>query len=90
MAPAQNLLELEALAREKLPPQIFDFIAGAAEDEITLAIQKKMRLTPDFTNLIQVYPTYSTSVQQLAAEAIYGKLQEPFYRLARRLGSLLG
>ena len=37
MAPAQSLLELEALAREKLPPQIFDFIAGAAEDEITLA-----------------------------------------------------
>ncbi|MCH7618006.1 MAG: alpha-hydroxy-acid oxidizing protein, partial [Chloroflexi bacterium] len=37
MARAQNLLELEALAREKLPPQIFDFIAGAAEDEITLA-----------------------------------------------------
>ena len=37
MARAQNLLELEALAREKLPPQIFDFIAGAADDEITLA-----------------------------------------------------
>jgi len=37
MAPAQNLLELEALAQAKLPPQIFDFIAGAAEDEITLA-----------------------------------------------------
>jgi 4-hydroxymandelate oxidase len=37
MASAQNLLDLEALAREKLPPQIFDFIAGAAEDEITLA-----------------------------------------------------
>ena len=37
MARAQNLLELDALAREKLPPQIFDFIAGAAEDEITLA-----------------------------------------------------
>ncbi|MCH7809271.1 MAG: alpha-hydroxy-acid oxidizing protein [Chloroflexi bacterium] len=37
MAGAQNLLELEALAREKLPPQVFDFIAGAAEDEITLA-----------------------------------------------------
>ncbi|MCH8052208.1 MAG: alpha-hydroxy-acid oxidizing protein, partial [Chloroflexi bacterium] len=37
MAGAQNLLELEALAREKLSPQVFDFIAGAAEDEITLA-----------------------------------------------------
>ncbi len=49
-----------------------------------------MRLTPDFTNFIQVYPTYSTSVQQLAAQAIYGKLSQPFFRLARRLGSLLG
>jgi pyruvate/2-oxoglutarate dehydrogenase complex dihydrolipoamide dehydrogenase (E3) component len=64
--------------------------AGDLISQFTLAIQKKMRLTPDFTNLIQVYPTYSTSVQQLAAEAIYGKLGEPFYRLARRVGSLLG
>ena len=68
-----------------LAPHAGDLIA-----QFTLAIQKKMRLTPDFTNFIQVYPTYSTSVQQLAAEAIYGKLKEPFYRLARRLGSLLG
>ncbi len=37
MARPQNLLQLEALAREKLPAQIYDFIAGAAEDEITLA-----------------------------------------------------
>jgi 4-hydroxymandelate oxidase len=34
---AQNLLELEELAREKLPAHIFDFIAGGAEDELTLA-----------------------------------------------------
>ena len=64
--------------------------AGDLISQFTLAIQKKMRLTPDFTNFIQVYPTYSTSVQQLAANAIYGKLKEPFYRLARRVGSLLG
>ncbi len=64
--------------------------AGETISQFTIAIQKKMRLTPDFTSLIQVYPTYSTSVQQLAAEAIYGKLREPFYRLARRVGSLLG
>ena len=35
--PAQNFLELEELAREKLPAHVFDFIAGGAEDEITLA-----------------------------------------------------
>ena len=68
-----------------LAPHAGDLIA-----QFTLAIQRKMRLTPDFTNVIQVYPTYSMGVQQLAAEAIYGKLGEPFYRLARRVGSLLG
>ncbi|HEY5638700.1 MAG TPA: alpha-hydroxy acid oxidase [Dehalococcoidia bacterium] len=37
MAAPQSLFDLELLAREKLPPQIFDFVAGAAEDEISLA-----------------------------------------------------
>jgi len=32
-----NLDELEPLAREKLDAQVFDFIAGGAEDEVTLA-----------------------------------------------------
>src|ERR687885_507623 len=31
-----NLLELEALAREVMEPGAFDFIAGGAEDEVTL------------------------------------------------------
>jgi isopentenyl diphosphate isomerase/L-lactate dehydrogenase-like FMN-dependent dehydrogenase len=31
-----NLHDLEPLAREKLPAPIFDFIAGGAEDEVTL------------------------------------------------------
>ncbi len=64
--------------------------AGDLISQFTIAVKKKMRLTPDFTHFIQVYPTYSTSVQQLAAEVIYAKLDQPFYRLARRLGSLLG
>ncbi len=64
--------------------------AGDLISQFTLAIQKRMSLTPDFTNLMQVYPTYSSSVQRLAGEAIYAKLKEPVYRLARRLGSLLG
>ncbi|HEY5624916.1 MAG TPA: FAD-dependent oxidoreductase [Dehalococcoidia bacterium] len=68
-----------------LAPHAGDLIA-----QFTLGIQRKMRLTPDFTNFIQVYPTYSTGVQQLAARAIYGRLKEPFYRFARRVGSLLG
>ncbi|MEE8533003.1 MAG: FAD-dependent oxidoreductase [Alphaproteobacteria bacterium] len=64
--------------------------AGDVISQFTIAIHKKMRLTPDFNEIIQVYPTYATGVQQLAADAIYGKLKEPFYRLARRVGSLLG
>src|ERR1700675_3742701 len=34
--PYLNLHDLEPLAREKLPAPIFDFIAGGAEDEVTL------------------------------------------------------
>lgn len=34
--PYVNLHDLEPLAREKLPPAIFDFIAGGAEDEVSL------------------------------------------------------
>jgi isopentenyl diphosphate isomerase/L-lactate dehydrogenase-like FMN-dependent dehydrogenase len=32
-----NIREYEALAREKLPKETFDFIAGGAEDELTVA-----------------------------------------------------
>ncbi len=34
--PYLNLHDLEPLAREKIPPPLFDFIAGGAEDEVTL------------------------------------------------------
>jgi 4-hydroxymandelate oxidase len=36
-----NLLELEGLAREKLPQGAFDFIAGGAEDEVTLRANRE-------------------------------------------------
>jgi hypothetical protein len=48
-----------------------------------------MKLTPDFANLIQVYPTYSTSVSQAAAEATYGQLDRPFLRTLRRIKGAL-
>ncbi|MSP14633.1 MAG: alpha-hydroxy-acid oxidizing protein [Chloroflexi bacterium] len=32
-----NLFELEELARKKMPPPVWDYFAGGAEDEITLA-----------------------------------------------------
>jgi pyruvate/2-oxoglutarate dehydrogenase complex dihydrolipoamide dehydrogenase (E3) component len=63
--------------------------AGEMISQFTLALNQGLRLTPDFGNLIQVYPTFSTSVSQLAAEATYGQLQKPFLQTLRRINSLL-
>ena len=63
--------------------------AGEMIAQFTLALNQGLRLTPDFGNLVQVYPTFSTSVSQLAAEATYGQLQKPFLRTLRRINSLL-
>jgi 4-hydroxymandelate oxidase len=57
-----NLLELEALARERLDPATFDFIAGGAEDEVTLRrnredferIALRPRVLVDVSNLDMV------------------------------------
>jgi 4-hydroxymandelate oxidase len=54
-----NLDDLEPLAREKLPGPIFDFIAGGAEDEVTLrrnraafeAIEFQPRVLVDVSNI---------------------------------------
>ena len=62
--------------------------AGEMISQFTLAVNKEMRLTPDFGNLVQVYPTFSTSVSQLAAEATYGQLQKPFLQALRRINGL--
>ncbi len=59
--------------------------AGEMISQFMLAIKNRLRLTPDFGNLVQVYPTYSTSVSQAAAEATYGQLQKPFLRTLRRI-----
>ncbi|TMB67258.1 MAG: pyridine nucleotide-disulfide oxidoreductase [Chloroflexi bacterium] len=62
--------------------------AGEMIAQFTLAVNTEMRLTPDFGNLVQVYPTFSTSVAQLAAEATYGQLQKPFLQTLRRINGL--
>jgi len=62
--------------------------AGEMIAQFTLAINKEMRLTPDFGNLVQVYPTFSTSISQLAAEATYDQLQKPFLQTLRRINGL--
>jgi hypothetical protein len=58
--------------------------------QLTLAISRGARLTGEIVNLIQVYPTFSTSFTQLAAEAIYDELQKPLFRALRRLNDLFG
>jgi pyruvate/2-oxoglutarate dehydrogenase complex dihydrolipoamide dehydrogenase (E3) component len=63
--------------------------AGEMISQFTLAVNRGLRLTPDFGNLVQVYPTFSTSISQLAAEATYGQLQKPFLQTLRRLNRLL-
>jgi len=57
--PYLNLHDLEPLAHEKLPAPLFDFIAGGAEDEVTLranraafeAIEFRPRVLVDVTNI---------------------------------------
>ena len=63
--------------------------AGEMISQFTLAVNRGLRLTPDFGNLVQVYPTFSTSISQLAAEATYGQLQKPFLQTLRRINGLL-
>jgi pyruvate/2-oxoglutarate dehydrogenase complex dihydrolipoamide dehydrogenase (E3) component len=65
--------------------------AGEMISQFTLAITEGVRLTPGLstTNIIQVYPTYSTAVTQLAGDAVYEQLKSPVLRAARRLNQLI-
>ena len=68
-------------------------LAPAASEMIgqfTLAIDQGVRLTPAFRNLVQVYPTFSTSIPRLTEEVLYEQAGKPIYRAARRLNELLG
>ncbi len=62
--------------------------AGEMIGQLTLAIDRRARLTREIVNLLQVYPTFSTSYSQLAAEAVYDELQKPLFRALRRLNDL--
>lgn len=63
--------------------------AGDMMGMLASAIGRGDRLTPDFANAIQVYPTISFSMSQLAADATYRQLRRPFLRGMRRLAGLL-
>jgi dihydrolipoamide dehydrogenase len=64
--------------------------AGEIISQFTLAITEGIRLSPGLTttNVVQVYPTYSTSITQIAGEAIYGQLGSPVIQAARRLNQI--
>lgn len=53
------------------------------------AVARGARLTPDFANAIQVYPTLAFSLSQAAGQATYRQLDRPFLRAMRRLGALV-
>ncbi|TAK70864.1 MAG: pyridine nucleotide-disulfide oxidoreductase [Dehalococcoidia bacterium] len=53
------------------------------------AIARGARLTPDFANAVQVYPTLAFSLSQAAGQPTYRQLDRPFLRAMRRLGALV-
>lgn len=68
-------------------------LAPAASEMIgqfTLAIDQGVRLTPPLRDLVQVFPTFSTSIPQLTEEAVYAQLARPLYRGLRRISQVFG
>lgn len=63
--------------------------AGDMMGMLASAIGRGDRLTPDFANAIQVYPTISFSLSQAAAQATYRQLERPFLQAVRRLAGQL-
>ncbi len=61
-----------------------DMMGGLAD-----AIERRARLTPDFANAVQVYPTIAFSLNQAAGQATYRQLDRPFLRAMRRIGALV-
>ncbi len=63
--------------------------AGDMMGSLADAIARRARVTPDFANAIQVYPTISFSISQTAGQATYRQLSRPFLRAMRRIGDLV-
>jgi len=72
------------LGAHVLAPGAGDMMGGLAD-----AIERGARLTPDFANMVQVYPTISFSLSQAAGQATYRQLGRPFLRQMRRLSNVL-
>ena len=62
--------------------------AGDMMGSLADAIGRGARLTPDFANIVQVYPTVSFAISQAAGQATYRQLGRPFLQIMRRLAAL--
>ena len=62
--------------------------AGDMMGSLADAIARGARLTPDFANIVQVYPTVSFAISQAAGQATYRQLGRPFLQIMRRLAAL--
>lgn len=65
-----NLNEYEALARERLPPMVYDYFAGGANDEVTLTENlrawQRLRLQPRLlVDVSQIDPAITLFGQRL-------------------------
>jgi 4-hydroxymandelate oxidase len=87
----QNLLELEALARERLDPKAFDYYAGGAGDELTVRANRAAwdRIAIRYRVLVDV-SRRDLSTTVLGARVAMPILVAPtaFHRLAHEEGEL--
>jgi pyruvate/2-oxoglutarate dehydrogenase complex dihydrolipoamide dehydrogenase (E3) component len=72
------------LGAHVLAPGAGDMMGALAD-----AIERGARLTPDFANMVQVYPTISFSLSQAAGQATYRQLARPFLHAMRRINTLM-
>jgi pyruvate/2-oxoglutarate dehydrogenase complex dihydrolipoamide dehydrogenase (E3) component len=85
-----RILVVASQSHKMLGVHILTPSAGEIIGQFSLAMAQDIPLVPNFRDLIQVYPTYSTSITHLTEQAVYEQLERPFYRVARRLGNLFG
>ena len=64
--------------------------AGEMIGQFTIAMEQGIPLMPAFRDIIQVYPTFSSSIPQLTQDAAYEQLAKPLYRGLRRVNDIFG
>lgn len=85
-----KILVVASQSHKILGAHILAPFAGEMIGQFSLAMAQNIPLVPNFRDLIQVYPTYSTSITHLTEQAVYEQLERPLYKAIRKLGGLLG